>query len=54
MPDRVVWLPLNSTGGGVPDDLGAGPGQVVRISAAAPPAAPLGAAGNFEAKEVRP
>ncbi|TKA13044.1 NADH-quinone oxidoreductase subunit G [Actinacidiphila oryziradicis] len=35
MPDRVVWLPLNSTGGGVPDDLGAGPGQVVRIAAAA-------------------
>jgi NADH-quinone oxidoreductase subunit G len=31
MPDRVVWLPLNSVGGGVYDDLGAVPGQLVRI-----------------------
>ncbi|MGP4109822.1 NADH-quinone oxidoreductase subunit G [Streptomyces sp. 4N509B] len=31
MPDRVVWLPLNSLGGGVYDDLGTVPGQVVRI-----------------------
>ncbi len=34
MPDRVVWLPLNSTGGGVPQDLGALPGQSVRIEPA--------------------
>ncbi|UCM89662.1 NADH-quinone oxidoreductase subunit G [Streptomyces marincola] len=35
MPDRVVWLPLNSTGGGAHQDLGTGPGDVVRISAQA-------------------
>ncbi|MCK1812685.1 NADH-quinone oxidoreductase subunit G [Streptomyces sp. XM4011] len=34
MPDRVVWLPLNSHGGGVPSDLGAVPGAVVTIGAA--------------------
>ncbi|WP_328915410.1 MULTISPECIES: NADH-quinone oxidoreductase subunit G [unclassified Streptomyces] len=34
MPDRVVWLPLNSTGGGVTSDTGARPGQVVGIGAA--------------------
>lgn len=34
MPDRVVWLPLNSTGGGVPSDLGALPGELVRIAPA--------------------
>lgn len=34
MPDRVVWLPLNSRGGGVPSDLGAVPGAVVTIGAA--------------------
>ncbi|SHN21350.1 NADH-quinone oxidoreductase subunit G [Actinacidiphila paucisporea] len=33
MPDRVVWLPLNSTGSGVASDVGARPGQVVAISA---------------------
>ncbi|GAA2259879.1 NADH-quinone oxidoreductase subunit G [Streptomyces amakusaensis] len=38
MPDRVVWLPLNSTGGGVGDDTGARPGRLVRIGAT--PAAP--------------
>ncbi|MET9518383.1 NADH-quinone oxidoreductase subunit G [Streptomyces sp. NPDC002994] len=38
MPDRVVWLPLNSTGGGVATDTGAVPGQVVRIGPAAAPA----------------
>lgn len=32
MPDHVVWLPLNSTGGGVPRDLGALPGQLVKLS----------------------
>ncbi|TDC77240.1 NADH-quinone oxidoreductase subunit G [Streptomyces hainanensis] len=36
MPDRVVWLPLNSVGGGVAADLGATPGAVVAIAAAAP------------------
>ncbi|MGW7051908.1 NADH-quinone oxidoreductase subunit G [Streptomyces sp. NPDC054887] len=35
MPDRVVWLPLNSAGGGVATDTGAVPGQVVRIGPAA-------------------
>ncbi|MCM2426830.1 NADH-quinone oxidoreductase subunit G [Streptomyces sp. RKAG337] len=35
MPDRVVWLPLNSTGGGVASDTGALPGQVVKVGAAA-------------------
>ncbi|MFI9649884.1 NADH-quinone oxidoreductase subunit G [Streptomyces sp. NPDC052040] len=39
MPDRVVWLPLNSTGGGVASDTGALPGDLVRISRAAPAAA---------------
>ncbi|MBW5483634.1 molybdopterin-dependent oxidoreductase, partial [Streptomyces bambusae] len=39
MPDRVVWLPLNSTGGGVTADTGARPGELVRIGPAAPPAA---------------
>ncbi|MEU9333325.1 NADH-quinone oxidoreductase subunit G [Streptomyces sp. NPDC048290] len=36
MPDRVVWLPLNSTGGGVASDTGALPGSLVRIGPAAP------------------
>ena len=31
MPDRVVWLPLNSEGGGVTSDTGARPGQVVDL-----------------------
>ncbi|MEU6848520.1 NADH-quinone oxidoreductase subunit G [Actinacidiphila alni] len=35
MPDRVVWLPLNSAGGGVASDTGARPGQVVSVGAAA-------------------
>ncbi|MDQ0941496.1 NADH-quinone oxidoreductase subunit G [Streptomyces sp. V1I1] len=35
MPDRVVWLPLNSAGGGVTSDTGAVPGQLVRIGPAA-------------------
>ncbi|MEJ8648923.1 NADH-quinone oxidoreductase subunit G [Streptomyces sp. MS1.AVA.3] len=33
MPDRVVWLPLNSMGGGVAADTGAQPGDLVKISA---------------------
>ncbi|WP_010470887.1 NADH-quinone oxidoreductase subunit G [Streptomyces somaliensis] len=36
MPDRVVWLPLRSTGGGVLSDLGTAPGRLVRIAPAAP------------------
>ena len=36
MPDRVVWLPLNSAGGGVLADLGTRPGTLVRIGAAGP------------------
>ncbi|MEU6948058.1 NADH-quinone oxidoreductase subunit G [Streptomyces sp. NPDC046316] len=43
MPDRVVWLPLNSTAGGVLSDTGAHPGDLVRI----------GAAGAADAVEVR-
>ncbi|MEU7137169.1 NADH-quinone oxidoreductase subunit G [Streptomyces sp. NPDC046261] len=35
MPDRVVWLPLNSVGGGVASDTGARPGELVRIGASA-------------------
>ncbi|MBB5927187.1 NADH-quinone oxidoreductase subunit G [Streptomyces echinatus] len=35
MPDRVVWLPLNSTGAGVASDTGARPGSLVRIGPAA-------------------
>ncbi|WP_329118802.1 NADH-quinone oxidoreductase subunit G [Streptomyces sp. NBC_01465] len=38
MPDRVVWVPLNSVGAGVPADVGARPGDLVKITAA--PAAP--------------
>ncbi|MDQ0788513.1 NADH-quinone oxidoreductase subunit G [Streptomyces sp. B3I8] len=34
MPDRVVWLPLNSTGGGVGSDTGVLPGALVRIGPA--------------------
>ncbi|MET7598951.1 NADH-quinone oxidoreductase subunit G [Streptomyces sp. NPDC004082] len=34
MPDRVVWLPLNSTGGGVASDTGALPGALVHIGPA--------------------
>ncbi|MES4888162.1 NADH-quinone oxidoreductase subunit G [Streptomyces sp. NPDC096012] len=36
MPDRVVWLPLNSVGGGVASDTGAQPGSLVRIGPAVP------------------
>ncbi|MGW6410191.1 NADH-quinone oxidoreductase subunit G [Streptomyces vinaceus] len=36
MPDRVVWLPLNSTGRGVLADTGAHPGTLVRIGPAIP------------------
>ncbi len=36
MPDRVVWLPLNSVGGGVPSAAGALPGSLVRIGPATP------------------
>ncbi|WP_369224561.1 NADH-quinone oxidoreductase subunit G [Streptomyces sp. R39] len=35
MPDRVVWLPLNSVGGGVASDTGALPGSLVHIGPAA-------------------
>jgi NADH-quinone oxidoreductase subunit G len=34
MPDRVVWLPLNSGGSGVASDTGARPGSLVRIGPA--------------------
>ncbi|HEY9439340.1 MAG TPA: molybdopterin dinucleotide binding domain-containing protein, partial [Streptomyces sp.] len=40
MPDRVVWVPLNSVGRGVPADTGALPGGLVRIGPAAAPDAP--------------
>ncbi|MEV3966276.1 molybdopterin dinucleotide binding domain-containing protein, partial [Nocardia sp. NPDC050193] len=38
MPDRVVWLPLNSTGAGVASDSGATPGTLVRLGPAKPAA----------------
>ncbi|GHH78257.1 NADH-quinone oxidoreductase subunit G [Streptomyces sulfonofaciens] len=37
MPDRVVWLPLNSTGSGIAADVGARPGELVRIGPAVAP-----------------
>ncbi|WP_149183072.1 NADH-quinone oxidoreductase subunit G [Streptomyces sp. TRM49041] len=37
MADRVVWLPLNSTGGGALSDLGTVPGRLVRIAPAPAP-----------------
>ncbi|MFI6344729.1 NADH-quinone oxidoreductase subunit G [Streptomyces sp. NPDC050560] len=40
MPDRVVWLPLNSVGHGVAADTGARPGALVRIGPATVSAAP--------------
>ncbi|GGN29216.1 NADH-quinone oxidoreductase subunit G [Streptomyces fuscichromogenes] len=40
MPDRVVWLPLNSVGGGVASDTGSLPGSLVRIGPAAGAEAP--------------
>ncbi|MET8678101.1 NADH-quinone oxidoreductase subunit G [Streptomyces sp. NPDC004647] len=40
MPDRVVWLPLNSVGRGVAADTGARPGELVRIGAGTAPASP--------------
>ncbi|MEF9884700.1 NADH-quinone oxidoreductase subunit G [Streptomyces sp. P9-A4] len=36
MPDRVVWVPLNSAGRGVLSDTGAHPGDPVRIGPATP------------------
>ncbi|WP_338677331.1 NADH-quinone oxidoreductase subunit G [Streptomyces sp. SCSIO 30461] len=50
MPDRVVWLPLNSTGGGVPGDTGAEPGRLVRIG---PGDAPGATAAGDDVPEVR-
>lgn len=47
MPDRVVWLPLNSVGGGVHRDTGARPGGLVRVGA--PAAGADGDAQNEEA-----
>lgn len=46
MPDRVVWLPLNSTGSGVLADTGARPGTLVRVG----PATPAGAPGDTTAE----
>ncbi|MGY0492451.1 NADH-quinone oxidoreductase subunit G [Streptomyces sp. WG-D5] len=40
MPDRVVWLPLNSVGGGVASDTGALPGDLVKIGPAVAAGAP--------------
>ncbi|WP_130796584.1 NADH-quinone oxidoreductase subunit G [Streptomyces otsuchiensis] len=36
MPDGVVWLPLNSFGGGLYHDLGAHPGELVKIAVSEP------------------
>ncbi|WP_405871782.1 NADH-quinone oxidoreductase subunit G [Streptomyces zaomyceticus] len=46
MPDRVVWLPLNSAGRGVLSDTGARPGDLVRIGPAGPPAGDDAEAGS--------
>jgi NADH-quinone oxidoreductase subunit G len=35
LPDRVVWLPLNSTAGGAARTLGAVPGRIVALASAA-------------------
>ncbi|MPR00574.1 NADH-quinone oxidoreductase subunit G [Modestobacter sp. I12A-02628] len=43
MADRVVWLPMRSPGSAVRTALGAGPGSVVRVSAAVPIDARTGA-----------
>ncbi|MFI1468422.1 NADH-quinone oxidoreductase subunit G [Streptomyces wuyuanensis] len=51
MPDRVVWLPLNSAGGGVLSDTGVTPGRLVRVGPAA--TAGSGTAGPDDATEVR-
>jgi NADH-quinone oxidoreductase subunit G len=48
MPDRVVWLPLNSAGTGVASDTGALPGALVRIG----PATPAAGAPQEAPKEV--
>ncbi|NGO67173.1 NADH-quinone oxidoreductase subunit G [Streptomyces boncukensis] len=47
MPDRVVWLPLNSTPGGVAAGTGARPGELVRIAPGT-----QGAQGNQGNEEV--
>lgn len=51
MPDRVVWLPLNSVGGGVASDTGATPGRLVRVGPAE--TAGQGTAGPDDVPEVR-
>ncbi|MEU6705127.1 NADH-quinone oxidoreductase subunit G [Streptomyces wuyuanensis] len=51
MPDHVVWLPLNSAGGGVLSDTGVTPGRLVRIGPAA--TAGRGTAGPDDVPEVR-
>lgn len=51
MPDRVVWLPLNSAGGGVLSDTGVTPGRLVRVGPAA--TAGRGTAGPDDVPEVR-
>ncbi|MFX4294532.1 NADH-quinone oxidoreductase subunit G [Streptomyces bohaiensis] len=40
MPDGVVWLPVNSFGGGLYHDLGAHPGELVSIASGSPSGAP--------------
>ncbi|SDN58742.1 NADH-quinone oxidoreductase subunit G [Streptomyces wuyuanensis] len=51
MPDRVVWLPLNSAGGGVLSDTGVTPGRLVRVGPVA--TAGPGTAGPDDVPEVR-
>ncbi|MCZ7458664.1 NADH-quinone oxidoreductase subunit G [Streptomyces sp. WMMC940] len=51
MPDHVVWLPLNSAGGGVLSDTGVTPGRLVRVGPAA--TAGHGIAGPDDVPEVR-
>ncbi|TLQ44366.1 NADH-quinone oxidoreductase subunit G [Streptomyces marianii] len=51
MPDQVVWLPLNSAGGGVLSDTGVTPGRLVRVGPAA--TAGHGTTGPDDVPEVR-
>ncbi|MEV5594783.1 NADH-quinone oxidoreductase subunit G [Streptomyces sp. NPDC052496] len=46
MPDRVVWLPMNSVGGGVTADTGARPGELVKVAPAAGAGEPSGTPGT--------
>ncbi|MFD7923883.1 NADH-quinone oxidoreductase subunit G [Streptomyces sp. NPDC059740] len=52
MPNRVVWLPLRSTGRGIAADLAARPGDLVRIAPAGPAPAAKNPTDTVTDKEV--